>query len=65
MESAVSNSTAGSHMHGRKEMFCEVGTYRGNLVAILRVNKVQVHLNETDLKELTLVGFHLPMTTLI
>ena len=65
MESAVSNSTVGSHIHGRKEMFCEVGTYRDNLVAILRVNKVQVHLNETDLKELTLVGFYLQMNALI
>ena len=63
MESAVSNSTVGSHIHGRKEMFCEVGTYRNNLVAILRVNKV--HLNETDLKELTLVGFYLQMNALI
>ena len=42
-------------MNGRKQMFCEVGTYRDNLVAILRVNKEQVHLNKTDLKELTVV----------
>ena len=47
---------SGSDAHqGVRQLFTEVGTYRGNLVAILRVEKTSVDLTRTDLKELKAV----------
>ena len=40
---------------GNRQMFTDVGVYKGNMVAILPVDKPRVTLGKTDLKELTVV----------
>ena len=39
------------------QMYTEVGFYRGNLVALKRLNKSNVHLDRQDLLELKVVSF--------
>ena len=40
---------------GNWQLFTDVGMYKGNMVAILPVDKARVTLGKTDLKELKVV----------
>ena len=40
---------------GNRQMFTDVGVYKGNVVAILPVDKARVTLGKIDLKELKVV----------
>ena len=55
-KSMQSVTSEGSDQLGIRQLFTEVGTYKGNMVAILHVNKPRVTLDKTDFKELKAVG---------
>ena len=50
-----SMSEDGDEDGGLRQMFTDVGTYRGIVVAILRVDKARVELTKADMKELKAV----------
>ena len=53
---SLASNASGDEGEAVHQMFTEVGTYRGNTVAVLRMEKSLVELTKADMKELKAVS---------